>query len=191
MRSIVLWIVLIASGCGGSGVGSAAREPDEYTGCASDEHWRTFDDQEPHAIVDDTKAPVFTNPADGATLPATPVPVFAWNPDPNDPGSNDGDVMHDGPGCNMCCPEYNIGALTTLHLPPISGSVYDLQFFSGGDMVHRVVSTLQEWGPKADTWTSFRGKTITLKIYKAALLFNDVKEGPYVGTRPLTFTVGR
>jgi hypothetical protein len=187
MRNFAL-LLLLTAGCGGA---SGAREPDEYTGCGTDEHWRTFDDQEPHLVPNDDNAPQVTSPQTGATLSATAPPVFGWNQSPSSPGTVDGDVPYmNGPDCNMCCPEFNLGALTTLHKPPASGSVYDLQFFIDGNIVHRVVTTLQEWAPKSATWASFRGHTVTLKVFRAALLRNDVKEGPFVSTTPFTFTVG-
>src|SRR5438128_284948 len=111
------------------------REPDEYTGCASDEHWRTFDDQAHNAVVADATGPAVTQP--DLTRPlAAPAPIFMWNQDPNDQGMTLGDVPHDGPGCNACCPEWDLGALGTAHLPPINGDVYDLQFSSGGTVIH-------------------------------------------------------
>src|SRR5205823_6064960 len=99
-------------------------------------------------VPSDANGPMFTAPAAGATLPSATKAVFTWNQDANDPGMPPGgDVQHDGVGCNNCCPEYNTGALTTLHLPAVSGNVYDLQFTTDGQVTHRVVSTLQEWGP--------------------------------------------
>jgi len=180
-------LVLLLSGCGGA---SPFRDPDEFTGCGSDENWRTFDDQEPTAMVSDAMSPVFTSPSSGATLTAKP--VFAWNQDPNTVGAKDGDVPYmDGVGgCTMCCPEFNIGALSTLHLPPISGDVYDLQLTVDGKVVYRVITTLQEWTPPDATWTAWKGKTVSLQIWRMTVLRNDPKQGPYTPSTKLTFTVG-
>ena len=175
---------LLAASCSDK---ATPREPDEYTGCGSDEHWRTFDDQESVAKADDSMSPVFTQPAAGALSPS-PKPIFAWSQDPNDPGQNAGDVPYMGVGCNNCCPEFNTGALTSLHLPPISGNVYDLQFSVDGSVVHRVITTLQEWGPSDSLWSSWKGKTISLRIWRMDLLHNDVKAGPYTPTKPFTFS---
>jgi hypothetical protein len=182
-------ISLLLAGCGSP---AGPREPDEYTGCATDETWRTFDDQEPQTSVSDAMSPVFTMPSAGATIPLAQKPVFAWNQDPNDVGAKDGDVPYmDGVGgCNMCCPQFNIGALTTLHLPPISGDAYDLQFSVGGTVVWRLNTTLQEWTPPDMTWASWAGKTVTLKVYRMTVLRNDVKQGPYTPTAPFSFSVG-
>ena len=102
-----------------------------------------------------------------------------------------GDVAYqNGPGCTMCCPEWNLGALTSAHLPAISGNVYDLWFLIGGNVVHRVITTLQEWAPPAALWTTWKGQTITIKIWRLDLLHNDVKTGPYAPSMPFTFSVG-
>jgi hypothetical protein len=77
-----------------------------------------------------------------------------------------------------------------MHLPPISGNAYDLQFTVGGNVVWRVVTTLQEWGPTDATWAAWKGKTVSLKIWRMNLLRNDVKNGPFVSPQPFVFTVG-
>jgi hypothetical protein len=113
-----------------------------------------------------------------------------WSQDPADTGMPTGDVIHDGPMCNDCCPQWNGGALATLHLPPISGDAYDLQFSVGGSIAWRVITTLQEWTPPDGTWASWKGKTVSLRIWRMNLLRNDVKMGPYVATQPFQFSVG-
>ena len=180
-------LFLVVAGCGGSG---GNREPDEYTGCGSDENWRAFEDQEPTATVSDTMSPLVTMPAANATVAFADKVKLTWQQDANDPGAPDGDVPYMGPGCNQCCPQFNTGALSTLHLPPISGDVYDLQFSIGGSEVWRVITTLQEWGPTDAVWSSWKGKTVTLKIWRMSVLTNDVKAGPYVATAPFVFSVG-
>jgi hypothetical protein len=186
MRTTVLCALLVL-GCGG---GPTHREPDEYTGCGTDEHWQTFDDNEPMATVAAMTAPTLTQPAAGATVPSSTKPILKWNQDPNDPGMNAGDVIYmNGPGCNMCCPQFNTGALTTLHEPPVSGNLYDLQFTVGGNYLWRVVTTLQEWTPTDALWAQLKGKSVSLKIYRMTLLVNALKQGPYVAPAPFTFTV--
>jgi len=187
MKTHLLFALLVTlAGCGASG----NREPDEYTGCGSDENWRAFEDQEHLATVSDASAPLVTSPAAGATVPSSTTVKLTWQQDPNDPGQPDGDVPYMGPGCNQCCPEFNTGSLSTLHLPPISGSAYDLQFTVDGQVVWRVITTLQAWGPSDTLWSSWKGKTVSLVIYRLELLRNDVKQGPFVATKPFTFTVG-
>src|SRR5204863_5041645 len=141
--------------------------------CATDEHWRTFDDQEPVVKAADATGPKVTEPMAGATLAFAQKPTLKWNLSGMDPGSPPGGDVPSS------CSGYNLGGLTTLHLPPISGSVYDLQFFDGGKIFYRVVTTLQEWGPP-DTagnsmlpgWASFRGKSVTLKLFRMELVKN-------------------
>jgi hypothetical protein len=180
-------LLLSLAGCGGS---ASNREPDEYTGCGSDENWRTFEDQEHLATVADATAPTVTSPAAGATIASADKVKLTWQQDANDPGAPDGNVPYMGPGCNMCCPQFNTGSLSTLHLPPISGDVYDLQFSIGGAEVWRVITTLQEWGPSDSLWASWKGKTISLKMWRMSVLTNDLKAGPYTATAPFTFSVG-
>jgi hypothetical protein len=168
-------------------------EPDEYTGCGTDEHWRSFDDYEPMAMADDTQGPQVTAPSLTASLAFAPKPIFMWNIDAALAGMKAGDVpyMSPSPSCMDCCPQFNTGALTTVHEPAVSGDVYDLQFFdASGALNHRVVTTLQEWTPPDDLWASWKGKTYTLKIYRVQLLLNDLKAGPFIVTKPPTFTVG-
>ena len=182
-------LALCLAACGGD---SSESEP-EYTGCGTDESWRTFDDQErlvTPMTTDDS--PVVTAPAAGTTVPfATPL-TLAWQPSANDPGAPDGNVPHDGPGCNNCCPQFTRGGIMPEHLPPISGDVYDLRFSVDGSEVWRTISTLQQWtpDPKTDAWAKMRGKTVSLVLWRMSVLRNDVKQGPFgVGTA-VTFTVG-
>jgi hypothetical protein len=182
-----LAIAFVLSGCG-----SPATVMPEFTGCGTDEHWQTFDNDEPTAVVGDAQGPVLTQPDVSTTIPFMPKPVLMWSQDPNDPGMRTGDVpfMNGVGGCNDCCPEFSMGALTTLHDPPVSGDVYDLQFFDGGTLTYRVVTTLQEWTAPDDIWASWRGKTLTLKIYRMTLLSNDLKAGPFVASHPTTLVIG-
>jgi hypothetical protein len=180
MRSIALLSFCFLLGCHGS---TAKREPDEYTGCGKDENWRTFDDQEGSSTVADATAPLITQPMPGATVASSPKVTVAWQQDQTNVGAIKGDV-------DPSCPQWNTGALGPLHLPPISGSVYDLQFSIGTSVVWRVITTLQEWTPTDATWAGWKGKTLSLKIWRMAVLRDDVKQGPFVGTQPFTFSEG-
>ena len=184
MKTIACLALLVAAaGCGGS---TGSREPDEYTGCGSDENWRAFDDQEPSATKDDAQAPLVTMPAAGATVALADKVKLTWQQDANDVGAPDGDVPHDA----NACPEYNTGSLQTLHLPPISGDAYDLQFTVDGKVAWRVITTIQEWGAPDATLAGWKGKTVSLKMWRMSVLRNDVKQGPFVASAPFTFTVG-
>jgi hypothetical protein len=186
LMRLLLGVILLA-GCKG---GPTQREPDEYVGCAADEQWRTFDDNEPTAMVSATAAPMVTAPPNGMTFPADKKPTLAWSHDASDPGMAVGDVpFMNGPGCMNCCPQFNIGALTALHLPAISGSVYDLQLTVDGVMTHRAITTLQEWTPPDAWFAAQRGKTVHVKIYRMALLKNEIKEGPFTSGIDFTFSV--
>jgi hypothetical protein len=186
MMKQALFLCIFVSGC------SAPADTVEFTGCGTDEHQRTFDDQEPMAMVSSGDTPTMTKPDLTQTLAFASKPVFQWTIDAVDPGKPDGDVPYmDGtPGCNMCCPQFNTGALTTLHEPAVSGDVYDLRFSTGGNEVHRLITTLQEWTPDDTLWKSWKGATVTLKLYRMTLLMNEDKAGPYTSSQPLTVKVG-
>jgi hypothetical protein len=170
---------------------SSHRMWDELTGCAKDEVYNLFEDFEKNAKPDDSTGPVLTMPAPGMTVPFSPKARLQWNQDPNDPGMPTGDVPYvNGPGCMDCCPQFDKGALTTLHEPPVSGNAYDLQFYIGNNYVHRVITTLQEWMAPDDLWQSWKGQTISVKIYRAQVLTDTLKMGPFVATKPSTFSVG-
>ena len=177
MRRAILTAAVVATI---AGCGAPAKIQPEYTGCGSDEQWLTFDAHEPNAVVDDSMAPVVTAPALSQPLAFANKPTFQWSQDPASVGMPTGDVIYlDGPGCQGCCPEFSSGALTTLHLPPISGNEYDLQFYQGGNLVHRLITTLQEWAPDDGLWATWRGQSITLKMYRQTVLTNDLKAGPF------------
>jgi len=178
--------LLCLAGCGATPKNTV----DELTGCASDEQWRTFDDAEGTTTIADDRGPQLLAPT--GTVSFSQKPVLHWNQDPSTPGKPDGDVPYlDGPGCQACCPQFNMGALTTLHLPAISGNEYDLQFSIDGNRVYRVITTLQEWTPLDAVWTSWRGKTVSVKIIRLSVLVNSPKEGPFVASAPFQFTVGQ
>jgi hypothetical protein len=187
MKRVLLGLIIAAgaAGCGGDATG-AGREPDEYTGCGTDETWRTFSDQEPVGTKDDTQAPVVTAPAKGTTVSAAAVLLMTWQQDPNDPGALDGDVPTDP----NSCPEFNRGAIMPMHLPPISGNAYDLQFTVDGTVAWRVITTLQQWQPAQATLDGWKGKTVSLQMWRMSVLRNDVKAGPFTTTEPFTFSVG-
>ncbi len=187
MTRFSLLLVLVA-GCGG---GVTHRAADEYTGCGGDEQYRLLEDAEPTATVDDTQAPQLTQPADGASISGSTKPIVTWNQDPNDPGKPDGDVPYlDGPGCTACCPQFTIGGLTTLHLPPESGNIYDLHFTVDGNYIWRLITTLQEWTPTDGLWPQLKGHKVSVQIWRMEIITDSPKNGPFTATRPFTFNVG-
>src|SRR5262245_32595009 len=88
LMRLFLGLLLFVAACHGHGSG---KEPDEFTGCATDENWVTFDDEEPLASVGNTNAPTITAPQAG-TLPAAPKPVFRWTLSSTEAGTPAGDV---------------------------------------------------------------------------------------------------
>jgi hypothetical protein len=192
----ILSLCILLAGCNGPAPGLF--EPDAtrgYQACATDENWRTFNDQELAHLVktDDTQATAFQPPlVDGASFPASPAPTFTWQVTATIPGMMNGDascptvcrlctgsIPTAGTMCNLC------GA----HLPAVSGDSYDLQFSVGGSVVWRIITTAQFYQPPDDIWASWRGKTVSLATVRAFLKLNDVQE-IYQASKPLTFSVG-
>jgi hypothetical protein len=171
MRALALLAAL--AGCG---PGPRQREPDEYLGCATDESWRTFDDRETtgQVKVDDAQAPLFAMPIGPAR------PTLAWQITPTAPGKPSGDAA-----C-MQCP--TCGPLIPDHLPPISGDVYDLQFTVDNAVAWRTLTTLQTWTPSDATWSAWKGKSVSLVAVRVGLKVNDVQDGPYKASKPITFS---
>lgn len=109
-------------------------------------------------------------------------PAVSWQPTPTIAGKPLGDAS-----CTECpaC-----GLLTTDHLPPVSGDVYDLQFTVAGQVVWRIIYTSQSWTPPDPLWASWQGKTVTLRALRMQVSVNDWRDGPYQATKPIAFTVG-
>jgi hypothetical protein len=182
MKTIVtLVLAALAAGCQAT---PPQREPDEYDGCATDENWRTFDDKETtHQVtVDDSQAPSYSTPAgNGMSFPSSAPATFAWNLTPTLPGKPTGDAT-----CTRCP---SCGPLLPSHLPPVSGDVFDLQFSTGGTVVYRVITTLQTWAASTAVLSGWSGKQISLATVRVTLSVNDVTEGPFEASSPLTFSV--
>jgi hypothetical protein len=179
-------LVVLASVCllpllGCSHQSATGREPDEYVGCGADEQWLLFDDSAPLVIVDDSRAPSL------APLPS-PAPrgtLLVWSRSPGAAHVPLGDVPSDP----ATCPQWTLGALRPTHLPPLSGTVYDLQFGPAGAPIHRVITTLEQWAAPDALWQSWAGRTLEVRVTSLTLLRNEIKDGPFTGSKPTLFTV--
>lgn len=163
-----------------TGVG---REPDEYLGCATDELWPAFDASETLALAspDATTAPKLTSPDVAAALPAT-APRFIWSKQPSAQPVLDGDVA-------MSCEQWSRGAITTQHLVPISGTVYQLRLFDGATVDYRVLTTLEQWQPPAALWQRLRGSSRRIEIMRMPVVNNERTAGPFVSPEQVSFMV--
>lgn len=187
-----LFALGFGAGCGG---GPGTLEP-AYEGCATDENWSTFDDYESTARIksDAGQVPTWLMPSPGVTISASAPPVFAWQPSATSTGMQDGDAT---------CPQYQPaslhvlgsgvqggvqGGLRPLHMPPVSGTVYDLHFAANGSELYRVLTTRQRVGVAANVWSSWSGKSVTVTLYSAKMLRNEVVDGPYVA-QPLNVQI--
>jgi hypothetical protein len=176
LRSLLALLALV--GCGPPA--GVPREPDQYAGCGSDEHWKIFDLAEPGTTLDAARAPLFLEPTAGATLPAAPSPRIAWQPTSADPGHDFGDAT-----CSQC----TVCGLAPQHWPPITGTAYDLHFVDGDAIVYRVVTTLQVWTPPDALWAGWRGRQVTLRAWRLPLQDNQPYEGIFASAQPLAFSV--
>ena len=179
MRSAcALALTLGVAAC--SGGPQIPREPDEYVGCATDENWQTFDTTPD--TVSDSQSPLITAPAANASLSSSAPPTFSWQMSSTMVGTPAGDVA-------MSCAQWNEG-FTELHLPPISGDVYDLQFSFDGAVQHRALTTLQQWTASAETWQKMDGHKISFALRRMTLVDNEPQGGPYIATAPTDYSVG-
>ena len=174
-------LTLLAGCGGGEGQAGIGREPDEYVGCSTDESWVSFD--EASNIVSDTEAPAFTAPATSGTTLTNVASDFAWKVTPTIAGTAAGDSAR-------TCEQWNTG-FATLHLPPVSGTLYDLQLSVGGEVKHRVITTLQKWKASDGVWASFAGQTVTASLRRMTVLQNHRKEGPFIGSASFSFSVAK
>jgi hypothetical protein len=189
------WLALVACVvCGGCGGAAAHRAADEYTGCGGDEQYRLLEDAEdaaPNLQPDLVNAPQMTQPSDGATIAFADKAIVQWNQSPTSAGAPTGDVPYmDGTAnCDACCPQFNSGALTTLHLPVQTGDIYDLHVSVDGAYVWRIITTLQEWTPPDAQWADWKGHTVSIDFYRMTISANIQQFGPYL-SRSYGFKIG-
>lgn len=146
-----------------------------FEGCTTDENLEMMNDLiKTNRIKSDPQAePQFTQPMAGATLPSSSPPTFRFQPSATNVGSPSGDAT---------CPQFQptlSGSLKILHLPAVSGTIFDLQITVDGAVAYRVLTTQQSTSVPAGTWTGWAGKRISVTLYSARLLNNEVAEGPY------------
>lgn len=154
---------------GGSGIEPA------YEGCVTDENTVTMDDYiaTNRVKTDAQSAPQWIEPAAGTTLPSSSPASFRFQPSAASPGSPNGDAT---------CPQFQPsarGGLTVLHLPAVSGTIFDLHFSVDGAVAYRVLTTRQSASVPASTWASWAGKRVSITLYSARMLKNEIVEGPY------------
>lgn len=177
----LLSLLLGVAGCHEHGTGP---EP-AFEGCASDENWVTFDDyiSTGRTKTDAPLVPVWLEPAASATPPSSTPPAFRFQPSQTVPGSTNGDAS-----CPQFSPQRRRG-FVALHLPPVSGTVFDVHFAVDGTDAYRVLTTKQSTGVPTAVWKGWAGKRVVVSLYKARLLNNEVAEGPFRAA-PLELTVG-
>lgn len=142
-----------------------------YEGCATDEHWMLMDQSMAQRGV--SGAPVWLAPGDGTALsPALPA-AFRYQPSAASAGTLDGDVA-----CShFRAPtgdEGGAGPGAPRHLPPVSGTLYDLRFQVAGRTAYRVLTTRQSVLVPGTTWAGWAGQEVVADLRAARLLANHV-----------------
>ena len=158
------------------------REPDEYLGCATDELWEVFDQNEGKPVVDAAAAPKLSAPILTLPLASLSAPIFVWSKNPATASAPDGDVP-------ITCPQFSRGAIGTKHFPSVSGTVYQLRIYEAQTNVYRVLTTLEQWQPPASAWQRLAGKSLRFEIMGMSVASNGWSAGPYVSPDVMTFTV--
>lgn len=151
--------------------GSDTPEP-AYAGCATDENWRTFDDylRTSRLESDAANTPVWQDPAEGEIIAAASSPDFRWQPNSKNAGATEGNAS-----CGQVQPQH-LG-IAPLHEPPVSGTVYDLHFVIEGTEAYRLLTTRQTARVPSELWQSWAGRQVSVSMYRAELLRNDVVQG--------------
>lgn len=179
VRCSFLFACALGAACGGT----PTLEP-TYEACATDENWISFDDYEKTGRVttSGSMVPQWNAPAMDGAVVASSTPAFQWQPMASSAGMPDG---------NVSCPQFQPaahGGLQVTHLPPVSGTIYDVHFAIDGKDVYRVVTTRQRTGVPLNLIGTWTGKTVTATLYSAKMLVNEIAEGPYQAA-PLRFQV--
>jgi len=163
----------------------SAKGPEpSYEGCTSDENWITLDNalKSASAQVGPEQAPIFTEPTSDAFLASDVAAVFRFAPSKSSAGQRDG---------NVTCPQYqpqHHGGLSPLHLPEVTGTVFDLHVRIDGSDVYRVLTTRQFAGIPLATWRTWTGKTLTVTLYRSHFQKNEIVSGPF-RSAPLSVSI--
>ena len=160
--------------CQCSDLSEKGPEP-SYEGCATDENWMTLDAalRDASTEVHVAEAPIFLAPASAASLDADVAPVFRFAPSRSSAGQSGG---------NVSCPQYqpqHVAGTGPLHLPVVTGTIFDLHVAIAEADVYRVLTTRQFAGIPLGTWRTWSGKTLTVAVYRSSLDKNEIVSGPF------------
>jgi hypothetical protein len=145
------------------------------------------------AIVDDAKAPAFSEPsADGQALPASTPPTFAWGQ-----LTASRTVVPSFGGSHLAFDKtLSLFAIkeASAHGEPNNGPVYFLEIAGEtGDPVVRVFTTVTTYTPSTEVWAAIvaKGGTLSLKLVAARVENNELVAGggPFTASKTRTFTI--
>lgn len=146
-----------------------------YEGCATDEHWILMDQA---AARSGPGAPVWLEPGDGAALSPSLPAAFRYQPAAAAAGAPDGDVSCGHFRAPAAGDDGGAGPGAPRHLPPVSGTLYDLRFQVAGRTAYRVLTTRQSVRVPAATWAGWAGQEVVADLRAARLLVNQVLGDP-------------
>ena len=182
-------LALLLGGCG-----SPCPEP-YYDGAASDEAWRTMQDGEARATVNDAKAVKLSFPVEGEKLSAAgQVPLFKWTtplmasltvPPRTASSVRPASVLSRVGGWFY--------SSAWAHLPPVTAPLHLLRIkVPNRACPLEVLTTRTEWTPTTAAWAdlkTFTSGTLTLDVFSAYLTENHITEGEFHLSKPVSFTV--
>lgn len=146
-----------------------------YEGCATDEHWILMDRTAERGGA--AGAPLWLEPGDGATLSPSLPAAFRYQPSAASAGSPDGDAAC-GHFRAPTAGAGDAGGTGPRHLPPVSGTIYDLRFQVAGQTAYRVLTTRQSARVPAAIWAGWAGQRVQADLRAARLFFNEVLDAP-------------
>lgn len=154
-----------------------------FEGCATDENWMALDQHAGVGAVAPSPdgPPIFLAPAPGATLPAAESALFRFAVTQKDTTKESGDAA---------CPQYQPRGFPAKpsHLPAVTGTLFDLRFTSGGEPIHRVLTTRRFASLPPARWRALGGAQLQVFLSYARLQNNAVIAGPYAAD-PLAFSI--
>ncbi len=144
------------------------------------------------ATVDDTKAPLVSSPAEGATLPNDKAPTFTWTASTASLAPS----LRLVPGRRGSALPAWLGPERSAHAhgTPFTGVAYVLTFATATDAhLVRVATDETSYTPDDDAWAALKkaGSTITVTLTAARLESNLVSSGggPFTSSKGVSFTI--
>jgi hypothetical protein len=175
------------------GCGTKCPEP-YYDGSASDEAWRTMQDGEARATVDDSKAVKLFFPLEGAQLSGGGAAVtFKWSSPLTAARERSAPTPMHASTLSRLGELFYSSAWA--HLPPVTGAIHWLQLTAPKQTCRmEVLTTRNEWIPNEAAWAqlkTFTAGPVSLDVFSAYLQETRISEGEYHLSKPVGFSIGQ